>query len=103
MAEFCHWKLSCDLSPSPTPIGPLRASIKQWGVRGRRASGDGSLPRRMKIDNREQTGGRDKVGEQETSDVALSGVQNLVVYIPSNPQPIVQPNNGRCVSPLPYL
>ena len=34
MAEFCHWKLSCNLSPSPTPFSPLRAFVKQRRVRG---------------------------------------------------------------------
>ena len=27
MAKFGHWKLSRNLSPSPTPFGPLRAFI----------------------------------------------------------------------------
>ena len=103
MGEFCNRKLPSNPSPPPTPFGPLRAFIKQWGVRGRRAVGSSSLPCRMEINNRKQTVGRGKVGEQETSDMAFCSVKDLIVTFTSNPLPIMQPDNRRCVSPLSSL
>ena len=85
MTEFGAWKLPSNLSPSPTSFGPLIASGKQRGVRGGWASGDGSLPRLMQINDRKQTGGRVRVGEKETSDMAFSSIQNLIINLTPYP------------------
>ena len=43
MTEFCHGELPSNSSPPPTSLGPLRAFIKQWGVRRRRVVGGGDF------------------------------------------------------------
>ena len=74
MAKFDNRELSCDLPSTPTSSGPLVAFGKQWRVRGGWASGDDSLPGLMKIHDREQTGGEVRMGEKETSDMALGSM-----------------------------
>ena len=55
----------------------------------------------MEINNRKQAVGGGRVVEEESSDMALGSVKNLIINFTSNPQPIMQPNNGRSFSPFP--
>ena len=74
MTKFDNRELPSDLPSTPTSSGPLIALGKQWRVRGGWASGNGGLPVLMKIHNREQTGGEVRMGEEETSDMALGSM-----------------------------